>query len=175
MDSYPFRSVFLDTCIVRYIATFPCLLSDEGDGDEEEERRLATLRPEHQRDVLTLGAMMSMLERGYPHDIVITPCVVRELPARAQPFGAELLNWCRTMGFVVSDCPHTFFDTVATVLDETDRHLYLEAAVNGCDTFLTTDYSTIVTRRDSLPATGPRVLTPSEWWRKMKPWAGLPR
>jgi len=172
MRDYPFQSVFLDTCVVHYFATLPNLFF-EGGPDEEEQRRLARLRPAHREDVLILRAMMDMLDRGIPHDIVVTPCVIRELKPQAKPYGIELLGWCRAMGFITSEGPHTFFDCIATALDESDRHLYLEAAANGCDAFLTTDYSTIVRRRHLLPSTAPQVLTPSEWWERMKPWAGL--
>ena len=172
MERYPFQSVFLDTCIVRYLATFPNMFFDGGP-DAEEQARLARLSPTHSGDIEILRVLVNMWEREAPHDIVITPCVVRELPDRARTYGSQLLEWASEMGCIQSPGPHTFLDGYASFLDPDDRHLYLEANANGCDAFLTTDYRTIVQRRHLIPRSMTQVLTPSEWWAKMKPWYAL--
>ena len=57
--------------------------------------------------------------------------------------------------------------------DRNDRELLAHAIGLECDVFCTSDRSTIVRRRDRLPALPIRVLTPVEWWHHVKPWAGL--
>ena len=79
MSEYPFHSVFLDTNIVHYIGTFPNLFF-EGGPDDEEEARLARLKPRHRQDILSLTALTAMLERATSHDVVITSSVVNEMP-----------------------------------------------------------------------------------------------
>jgi hypothetical protein len=169
---YPFRSIFLDTNIVRYWATFPNLIN-EGFEDETEHAKLARLSPVHQADIRVLEVMMAMFQRGIPHGLVVTECVVRELPAGIQRLGYELLEWVGASGFLSSPGAHNFLGNFAPFLDDADRHLYLEANANGCDAFMTTDYKTVVSRRHLLPKSMTRVITPREWWQEIKPWAGL--
>jgi len=57
--------------------------------------------------------------------------------------------------------------------DRNDRELLAHAIGLECDVFCTSDRSTIVRRRDRLPALPIRVLTPVEWWQHVRPWAGL--
>lgn len=114
-----------------------------------------------------------MVERGAPHDVVITPSVVRELPDDLQSMGRELERWSHESGFVRAPGPHNFLEQYLSFLDPGDRHLYLEANVNGCDAFLTTDYRSMVARRHLVPRGMTRIITPQEWWRAMKPWAPL--
>ena len=63
-----------------------------------------------------------------------------------------------------------FFDMLP---DRNDRELLAHAIGLECDAFCTCDRSTIIKRRDRLPTLPIRVLTPVEWWRHVKPWAGL--
>ena len=57
--------------------------------------------------------------------------------------------------------------------DRNDRELLAHAIGLQFDVFCTCDRSTIIRRRDRLPNLPIRVLTPVEWWRHVKPWAGL--
>jgi hypothetical protein len=57
--------------------------------------------------------------------------------------------------------------------DPSDRELLGNAIGMGCDVFCTRDHKTIVRKRHLLPALPLRILTPVEWWRSIKPWAGL--
>ena len=170
---YPFHSVFLDTCIVRYLASFPSYFYENGADEHEIERIRAIPNPSLQDDIFVLKALPDLFQRGFPHEIVVTSDVIAELPPAARTYGDELLNWCREMKFLNEYVPRNFFTSIADILDSSDRRLYLQAAALGCDTFLTTDYKTIVSRRDRLPRHFARVLTPSEWWQEMRPWAGL--
>lgn len=57
--------------------------------------------------------------------------------------------------------------------DPSDRELLGNAIGMGCDVFCTRDHKTIIRRRHLLPVLPIRILTPVEWWRSIKPWAGL--
>lgn len=57
--------------------------------------------------------------------------------------------------------------------DTADRELIGNAIGLGCDAFCTGDQRTIVRKRERLPQLPLRILTPVEWWARVKPWAGL--
>lgn len=169
----PFHCVFLDTNVVRYLSTLTPFI-DDGLGEWWEVEKLRRIGSQKVRqDISALENFPPLFNSGLPHGLAITETVVAELSVMSHPFGEELLGWCIEMGFVGSHTPNNFFPNLATVLDTKDRELYLQAASLGCDAFLTTDYKTIVNRRERLPAWGPRVVTPTEWWDEMRPWAGL--
>ena len=171
---YPFRSVFLDTNIVRFLATLPGHFFDGG-LDEWEANKLAGIGSRKLvRDIDVLQVLPALFRRGVPHALVITRDVVEELPrGPVRQYGLEFLDWCHAMGFVQDSSYHTFLDGVASALDRADRRLYLQAVVLGCDAFLTTDYRTIIRRRNRLPRGGPRVVGPGQWWEEIRPWAAL--
>jgi predicted nucleic acid-binding protein len=62
---------------------------------------------------------------------------------------------------------------VSILRDRSDRELLGNAIGLGCDAFCTCDHKTIVDKRDLLPKLPLRILTPVEWWKHIKPWAGL--
>jgi hypothetical protein len=62
---------------------------------------------------------------------------------------------------------------VSALPDIADQMLIGIAIGYGCDAFCTCDRKTIVRYRDRLPDLPLRILTPLEWWRCIKPWAGL--
>ena len=171
-EGYPFRAIFLDTNIVRYLATLPGHFFDGGI-DEHEAAKLAGLSKRLVTDIDVLGALPDLFRRGVPHALVLTREVVSELPDNARWYGEELLQWSRESGFVGVEVPRTFLPRIAEILDSADRRLYLQAVALGCDAFLTTDYRTIVHRRAHLPRGATRVVTPTEYWEAMRPWAGL--
>jgi hypothetical protein len=54
-----------------------------------------------------------------------------------------------------------------------DRILLVDALVYRCDCFCTRDWNTMLRKRDRLIGVGMPVLRPSEWWGKIRPFAGL--
>lgn len=62
---------------------------------------------------------------------------------------------------------------LAALPDLADRELIGYAIGYGCDAFCTRDIATIVKKRAQLRQVPLRVITPAEWWRHVKPWAGL--
>lgn len=57
--------------------------------------------------------------------------------------------------------------------DLADRVLLCDAIVYRCDLFCTRDWKTILTRRDELSSIPIEVVSPHEWWLKIRPYAGL--
>ena len=57
--------------------------------------------------------------------------------------------------------------------DMEDRVLVCDAIVYRCDCFCTRDWRTILRHRDKLEALPMRILTPTEWWSLIRPYAGL--
>lgn len=62
---------------------------------------------------------------------------------------------------------------VSALPDIADQVLIGNAVGYGCDAFCTRDRRTIVRFRDRLQGIPLRILTPLEWWRCVRPWAGL--
>lgn len=62
---------------------------------------------------------------------------------------------------------------VAALPDVADRELIGNAIGLRCDVFCTCDRATIVSKRNHLTQLPLKIMTPSEWWAQVKPWAGL--
>jgi hypothetical protein len=57
--------------------------------------------------------------------------------------------------------------------DPEDRVLICDAIVYRCDAFCTRDWRTILKHREALSELPLKILTPSEWWQEIKPWAAI--
>jgi len=57
--------------------------------------------------------------------------------------------------------------------DVEDRILICDAIVYRCDCFCTRDWKTILKYRNHLKSLPIRIITPSEWWLLIKPYARL--
>jgi hypothetical protein len=57
--------------------------------------------------------------------------------------------------------------------DVADRVLLCDALAYRCDLFCTRDWSTILKHRGDLAMLPFGIVTPSEWWRRVEPFAGL--
>lgn len=57
--------------------------------------------------------------------------------------------------------------------DPFDRLLLIQYRMGDCDAFVTTDRDTIWRHRAALRDLNVRVLTPSDYWELLRPWAGL--
>lgn len=57
--------------------------------------------------------------------------------------------------------------------DVADRHLLLDAVRDQCQAFCTIDRRTIVKHRADLQGVPIQILTPSEWWAQIQPWAAV--
>jgi hypothetical protein len=57
--------------------------------------------------------------------------------------------------------------------DVEDRILICDAVVYRCDCFCTRDWRSIVRHRDLLSGLSMKIVTPTEWWKLIKPYASL--
>ena len=57
--------------------------------------------------------------------------------------------------------------------DVHDRVLLTDAVVYRCDCFCTFDNRTILKHRNALRRLPIEILTPTEWWQKIRPWASI--
>jgi len=64
-------------------------------------------------------------------------------------------------------------DALVDLPDINDRILIVDALVYRCDCFCTRDWTTILSKRDKLKSIGIPILTPSEWWDRIRPFGGL--
>jgi hypothetical protein len=62
---------------------------------------------------------------------------------------------------------------LAALPDIADRELLAHAVAYGCDAMCTRDLKTIVRYRHKLNLVPVKILTPTEWWRAISPYAGL--
>lgn len=54
-----------------------------------------------------------------------------------------------------------------------DRILICDAVVYRCDCFCTGDWNTILKYRDTLKTLPIKIVTPTEWWKLIEPYARL--
>ena len=57
--------------------------------------------------------------------------------------------------------------------DVEDRLLICDAIVYKCDCFCTRDWKTILRKRNRLKSLPIKIITPTDWWGMIKPYAGL--
>ena len=57
--------------------------------------------------------------------------------------------------------------------DPLDRLLVMQCRMGACEAFMTVDKNTIWKHRDRLSELGVNVITPSEFWEILKPWAAI--
>ena len=57
--------------------------------------------------------------------------------------------------------------------DRMDRMLLYESKRAGCNAFITMDHSTVLRYKDQLRHEGLLVLSPKEYWEKLRPWYPL--
>lgn len=62
---------------------------------------------------------------------------------------------------------------VAGLSDPADQELIAHAVAFRCDAFCTRDRRSLHSKRARVKQLPIRIMTPAEWWRHVKPWAGL--
>jgi hypothetical protein len=80
---------------------------------------------------------------------------------------SENALYAADLGRRLVDAPFT-----AALPDAFDRELIGNAIGFGCDVFCTCDRRTIIRKRDQLAQLPIQILTPAEWWARVKPWGG---
>jgi hypothetical protein len=64
-------------------------------------------------------------------------------------------------------------DYLSCLPDVADRVLICDALLYRCDLFCTRDWTTVLKHRAELRGLPIEIVTPSEWWAKVHPYAGL--
>jgi len=63
--------------------------------------------------------------------------------------------------------------TLDAIPDAADRILLSDAVVYRCELFCTRDWTTILKHRPALTDLPVEIVTPAEWWQRVRPYAGL--
>ena len=178
-DRYPYdaipRRVFLDTNVINLIVNHAGTIFEQHEID-------VALDETAKDDVEALLHIFQTGQRmGWP--IFASHKSLEELGRTPEEYGrSELVAYgARLVDSLSEDARHAadlgrrLVDApfTAALPDLAARELIGNAIGLGCDVFCTCDRRTIVRKRDRLNLLPIRVLTPPEWWKHIKPWAGL--
>lgn len=183
--SFPFarvpKRIFLDTNVVNLMVKYRQNVF-------EQEPIPTDLHPSTAHHVEALMHVMSIgFRAGW--DMVISRESINEIERTADPYvRGELLDYAwevsdeefaehtgESDAVFASKLGRSFAqaDMMNVLPDESDRILIGHAIGLACDAFCTHDLRTIISKRDKLPPLPISILTPVEWWKHVKPWAGL--
>ena len=175
--------VFLDTCVVNFMLEFGEQIHDGAN--------LPSVSPREAADIEALRDLWIVGQRAM-WQLAISPYTYSEI-ARTQDPGKlqqlhvwfqELWQYWRSIIEQTDDLP-SFVEAedirVRTLVSEYlsclpdvgDRVLICDALVYRCDLFCTRDWTTVLKHRSELRGLPIEIVTPSEWWAKVHPYAGL--
>lgn len=181
-ERYPFEiipaRIFLDTNVINRLVKWRDQIFEHCPIPTDTENTLA-------HDVEALMHIFHVGSRAY-WELMASPKTLEELANTREPelrgelldYGIEVVGqrrpYTEELTFAL-EFSRRLVDTsfVAALPDRADRELIGHAIGLGCDVFCTCDKATILSKRDRLPHLPLRILTPSEWWAHIKPWAGL--
>lgn len=176
--------IFLDTCVVNFILDFGEQIHDG----------LAVPPQVGERDAADIEALYNLLLVGQRAmwQLAISPHTYFEI-ARTRDesrrsdldlWFQELWQYWRSTVDANNDLP-TFIEAedlrvrtlsscyLDVLPDVGDRVLFCDAIVYRCELFCTRDLSTIIRHRSELQGLPIEIVTPSEWWSRIRPHAGL--
>lgn len=176
--------VFLDTCVVNFILDYGEQIHD---GVEPHagltERVLADIEALH--DIFLTGQRAMWQLATSPHtyqEVIQTQDSHRQ--EQLESWFSEIWDYWQGIIEQNDDLP-TFVEaenirvrllssgTLDVLHDLADRVLLCDAVVYRCDLFCTRDWSTILKHRPSLAGLPLDIVTPTEWWGRIRPYAGL--
>jgi hypothetical protein len=175
--------VFLDTCVVNFMLDFGEQIHDG-----------ATLPPLGPREAADIEALRDLFVTGQRAmwQLAISPHTYSEI-ARTRDEGQllklylwfqELWQYWRSTVEQNNDLP-SFIEAeevrvrtlssghLSCLPDVADRVLLCDALVYRCDLFCTRDWATILKHRTALSGLPIEIVTPAEWWARIRPYAGL--
>lgn len=167
--------VFLDTCVVNLLLDHSETIHDNCPPSKSLSERVA-------RDVEALRSLWTVGQRAQ-WQLAISPLTYREVTAttcldqrrKLQSWFFELwAYWQETLATetMLSQLPSSL-SNLDLLPDANDRQLVRDSVMYNCDAFCTRDWSTILRYRTALSDLGVRIITPTEWWRAVEPWAGI--
>jgi hypothetical protein len=173
-ESIP-RRIFLDTNVLNLMVEF-------GEQIFEQAPLSDGMEPVRAEDVEALKHIFYVGTRAN-WDIVVSKKTLDEialtrdtnLRSSLNSFAVEIFDetsednsHAASLGRRMIDAPF-----LAALPDKSDRELIGNAIGLRCDVFCTRDRRTIIKWRHRVYGLPIRLLTPREWWRHIKPWAGL--
>jgi hypothetical protein len=188
MDPDSFWSIprrgFFDTNVVN-------LTLDYGEYIHENVPLPEDLHPTVRQEVEALAGIFATGQRAF-WQFAISPLTWQEVNATNDPtrrrnlkqWFAELWHCWRGIVTAMDNLP-SFIEAEETRIqllssgildvlpDVADRILICDAVVYRCDCFCTFDKRTILRHRERLKVIPIEILTPSEWWAKIRPWAAI--
>lgn len=169
------KRIFLDTNVVNLLVKYAEQVFEQVPIQCQIDRTRA-LNIEALMHVFTVGARASW-------DVLASRKTLDEIDQTPNPcVRASLLNYAIELVEPQSEqTAHaarlgrrlTSADLFSTLPDTADRELIGNAIGLGCDAFCTCDLRTIIRNRERLPQLPLHILTPLEWWARVRPWAGL--
>lgn len=172
--------VFLDTSVVNFVLKF-----GEQIHDNVPPPVTATIREssdiEALRGLFVTGARAAWQFAVSPTtyaEVAATKGAVRRRYLEGWFF--ELWHYWQTT-LAAEDCSRARINREVTIHpsvlrhlpDKADRSLLRDAVGFRCDAFCTRDWHTILSHRDKLIGLPLSILTPSEWWKLVRPYAAL--
>lgn len=177
------RRVFLDTCVVNFMLDFGAQIHDG-----------ASLPPVPAREAADIDALINLFTLGQRAmwQLAVSPYTYSEIACtrgeerlgHLHAWFQELWQYWRSTIEGNDDLPsfieaedirvRTLISAYLSCLpDIADRVLISDALVYRCDLFCTRDWTTILKHRSELSGLPIEIVTPAEWWAKVRPYAGL--
>ena len=176
--------VFLDTNVVNFIL-------DHGEQIHDGVEIPVACSPRVQSDIEALINIFLTGQRA-SWQLAISPHTYCEVTATTDPTrNYELTRWFFEIWhywreFLHSDTTFPSFSqaeetrlqllasgNLDVLPDISDRILVCDAIVYGCDALCTRDWSTILKFRDDLRDLPLKIITPTEFWEEIRPWAAI--
>ena len=176
--------VFLDSCVVNFILDFGEQIHEGVPPPGDVKKRVI-------RDINALYNIFFVGQRAM-WQLAISPHTYQEIKSTIDPYRryhletwfGDLWQYWRDIVHENDDLP-SFIEAedirirmlgsgVLDVLpDLADRILVCDAIVYRCELFCTRDWTTILKHRTELEQLPIKIVTPTEWWAKIHPYARL--
>jgi hypothetical protein len=170
------RRVFLDTCVVNR-------LLDAWDILAEGETMPLDLPLAKRLEIEALRGIYDTGQRAF-WQFVVSPTTLDELSATSDTARREwLLHWlAEILEYQSQFAPPAPTSVLSEeelsrqldrLPDAADRELLIDAVRQHCDAFCTVDQRTILRHRNLLRSFPCRIISPTEWWAEIRPWAAI--
>lgn len=180
-ETIPAR-IFLDTCIVNMMLDF---------GEQIYDGAEICGRTREVADVEALRAIMTTGQRA-GWQLAISPHTYFEVSRTVdEARHSQLRGWFNELWLYWRDCMANADDlpslleaenlriqqlgseTLEALPDLSDRVLLCDAISYRCDLFCTRDWRTILKQRNKIGKAGIDIVTPTEWWSRIEPYAKI--
>jgi len=173
--------VLLDTNVIQFLWSFGEYVYD-GYLSPERERRLSRLNGNLRSDIECLRIILGEAPTRTPVIPLVSELSIRELEetgdslkrARLLRWGIELMAFASPSQSPTSKWRHqSRLDLKWNLPGTVDQLLLGECRRLNCEAIVTTDHKSILSRRKGGRIDGILVLSPTEWWTRLRPWWAL--